>query len=440
MINNTSTLSSPDTFFYRLNLFWITVVLCSYGVYTSVSGLTLRIEKILVFAAFLLFFAVFILRGWKLCYMRAEIFLAAWLAVSLISSILSINPAEALKHTLDLGLSVCIFFFGSVWRLEQVVLLESRPIMKAGFLLGAGSMLVALLYVTGLIGDFPWLSDFVQVERNISRIKMTMWEANLFGAVMMAFSLVSIAEYKSRSLWSLLCLIVCHAGLLLAYTRVSILGYFVGLWLYCHMLGYRKMRKVLSIVIVIGVSMVVLQLMKVGAGTVDENAYMRLSSLTPRLFALQQAFEDIKLSPIIGNGTYSIDFMHPGGAVVVGASEEAKGWISILPVAVLHDSGVIGFLLFQWFLIIVFRDGYRSVRLLAERNADDKVVRRMAAWIGAGIGMLILSITTSVYSLAAFWVVLAIIASMPKACSRLTPGSREGAETVRVDGEMVTSS
>lgn len=413
MKNNTS----PPTFLYRFNLYIIALVLCSYGVYTKVGGLTLRFEKVLILVLFLVCGVLLLKRGGRLRYTRADIYLAAWLVISLISSLLSASPLEAVKSTVDLGLSVSIFFIASTWRVERAMLSGSRAILSVGALLGVGSVLVAALYVSGLIDNVPLLSDFVMVDRKIARIKMTMHEANLFGAVMMVFALISIAEFRRSSLWSWFWMIFCHAGLLLAFSRGPFLGYVIGLLLYCHLLGYKKIKIILFVV---AITVLVLATFKVGdteENKFDENALTRTSTLLPRILTFQYAKEDILRAPVLGSGTYSIDFLHPGALKFVGTYDE-KMWISNLPAAILHDSGLIGFAAFSLFLINIFRNGCRSIRQMPNKYRKAPAMRRMVVWLGIGVGILVVSLSTSAYSLGAFWMIMAMVASIPKTCRR----------------------
>lgn len=415
---------STPTIFYRCNLLIITLVLCSYGVYTKVSGLTLRLEKVFILISILVSGVLFILRMGRLRYTRAEIYLTAWLVMSVISSAISTSPFDALKNTVDLGLSASIFFVASTWGIERVLLSASRTILSVGVLLGAGSVVVAALYFSGMIDNISIFNEFVMVERKISRIKMTMYEANLFGAIMMVFSILSIAYFKHSSLWSWFCLISCHAGLLTAFSRGPFLGYVIGLLVYCHMLGYKKVKRMLIVVTVIVLAMAAIKVGDVTEKKVDEESLTRTSTLLPRLLTFEYAVQDIKQAPILGNGTYSIDFLHPGALKYAGSSDE-KMWISLLPAAILHDTGLIGFVAFTLFLVNIFRNGYRSIRQMLNKYCSVPAIRRMAAWLGIGIGMLIVSLSTSAYSLGAFWMIMAMVASIPKVSRRLVSTERE---------------
>lgn len=402
---------------YNSNLFLLTLVLCLYGVFTKVAGLTLRPEKVLILVLYCISCVVFILRNGRIRYTRAELFLAGWLLISAISSALSDSPLDTLKSTIDLGLSVSFFFVASMWPLERMLLTSSRTILNVGMLLGAGSVIVAALYLSGSIDNIPIVTDLLMVERNITRIRMTMPEANLFGAIMMVFALISIAEFRRVSVWSWICVVLCHGGLLMAFSRGPFLGYVVGLLMYCHLLGFYKMKRVLFVVLGIGLAVAALNIEDTTQKDA-QNALTRTSTMLPRILTFEYAVEDIKKAPILGSGTYSIDLLHPNALSFVGTYDD-KMWISLLPATILHDSGVIGFFLFQIFLIHIFRNGYRDVQRIIKKQCHRAATRRMAAWLGAGIGMLIVSLSTSAYSLAAFWMTMAMVASIPKACRRL---------------------
>ncbi len=422
-----NSISSP-TFFYRFNLIILTLILCSYGFYAKVGGLTLRPEKVLILLLYCGACVAFILRKGRIRYTRAELFLAGWILISAVSSALSDSPLDTLKSTLDLGLSVSFFFVASMWSLERMILITSRPILTIGVILGAGSVAVAALYLSGTIDYVPIVTDFIMVERNMSRIKMSMPEANLFGAIMMVFALISLAEFRRSSAWSWICLVFCHAGMLMAFSRGPFLGYLFGLLFYCHILGFYRAKWVLSVVLVMGLFVATLVLVGT-AQNGSQNALTRTSTMLPRILTFEYAMEDIKKAPIIGSGTYSIDILHPNALKFVGTYNE-KMWISLLPAAILHDSGWIGFLLFQVFLILIFRDGYCGIQNVVKKQCPRAIARRMAAWLGAGIGMLIVSLSTSAYSLAFFWITMALVASIPKACRQMLTPKMETVNTL----------
>lgn len=356
-----------------------------------------------------------LLRNGKMRISRVELVLACWIVVSFISSLLSANPVSAIMHSVDLSLAVAVFFLFAFWRGERLLYISQVPFIAVGVLLGCCSLVVAIALLSGTLHLFPFMAEFIMSENDLIRIRMTMWEANLFGALMMIFSLLSIAEFRKNRYWSWFCVFVCHAGMLLAYSRGPFIGYFLGLLLYCHLLGYRRIRRLFLVLLTIIILMSGMQLIRTFTGAVDESKIMRSSTLIPRLLTMQRALEDVAIAPFIGNGTYSFEFLHAGEAITVGSElGDAKGWISILPIAVLHDTGLIGFILFSSFFLLIFQNGIRGVRQRLRQIGTNSVVpRRMAAWLGAALGMLVLSISTSAYSLAVFWFVMAVVASIP---------------------------
>jgi len=414
MQTHTDNTSHIRDFFKQSIIFILSLILCLYGTSLKIFGLSLRPEKVIVAISFLAMSAFFILRGLRFRLERSEIILICWLSLCLISSISSSNPTAALRHTFDLGLSVSIFFVATALRPESISMTPTWPILKAGLLFGLGSIIVALTYFNGFPLDPSWVSDFVMVEKNLARIKMTMLEANLFGAVMMVFSLISIAELRKNNIYSWFYALFCHAGLLLAYSRGPIVGYLIGLLVYFHLLKYHRIKRILLLFLVLIISFSIMYISLTATGAVEQSKYMRYSTIIPRLITIQVAREDIMSSPILGNGSYSFEFLHPELSVVSGTGEEVSAWIGLMPVAVLHDTGILGFALFFGFFIYILRNGYIAVKQITQSLLRHAVARRVAAFLGSAVGMLVIAMTTATYSLAAFWVVMAIVSSIPK--------------------------
>jgi hypothetical protein len=404
------------TWFESMMVSLVTLVVCCYGIAPRAFGMTLRPEKLLILVAFVILLAVVILRGGRFRISKAEAFLAGWLGLSVVSSLLSQNPGAALKHTFDLGISVAIFFIASSWRLERILLTSSQPILRVGVFLGMSSIAVGFVLLSGKLPDFPFLDKFVMTEiyANLVRIKMTMWEANLFGAVMMVFALLSIAEFRKNSLYSWVNLIATHAGVLLAFSRGPFIGYLIGMFLYSHYLDYKWLKRLMFAGIVTAGILTIIALTGSSLQPYDSHALLRSSTLMVRVVSVQVALQDIMSAPLFGNGTYSFGFMHPDLAIDFGASEEVAAWISVLPVALLHDTGIIGFLLFAWFFAVILGAARKALVKAMSLNLDKIFLRRVSVWFGASIGMLLLSLTTSAYSLASFWLVMAVVARIPK--------------------------
>ena len=128
--------------------------------------------------------------------------------------------------------------------------------------------------------------------------------------------------------------------------------------------------------------------------------------------------------PILGSGIYSAESLYAGLGVEYGASEESKVWISMLPIAILHDTGIIGFILFYGFFYLIFREAYKAILWHRAIHSPSVMIKRMAAWLGAGAMLLIVSLVTSVYSMGLFWGVMAIVATIPAISCSHSSGQR----------------
>lgn len=402
-------------------IFIVAVVFCTYGLFLTVGSVNVRSEKALALLFFPVIISYLILHGKLLVVNRANLLLTLWVLLGLGVSFFSVDPGPMLKHWFDLSLSIFFFYLVYVYRPTSLVLSRPNHILFIGSLLGLCGTLIAGLYWLGVGVDGNFLSNFAYTESGAIRIKMTLWESNIYGAVMAVFCIFSVAEKRKNSMVDWMIIFFCHAGLILSYSRGPLVAYFFGLIFYYKMIGKKNVGRLLTVVFLVVLAFSTYKLVRIGLGQEQEGGFMRYNTLTTRLVALDHAFQTIVEHPILGSGIYSAESLYAGLAVEVGASEEDKGWISILPVAIVHDTGIVGLILFYGFFYIIFRNAYNKTVWHRTHGSSPVMTKRMAAWLGAGASLHIISLSTSVYSMAFFWGVMAIVATIPAAvCNNLS--------------------
>lgn len=397
--------------------FFTVAIICAFGVSVKMYGYTIRPERVLV-TIWLLIIIPFIP---KYKPRIIPLLLLGWIALSLISSLMSAQPSSAFRHWVDLSLAVSFFFVCQMAPLHLLILRRPSALMWISMALGAGAILTGIVYAHGLnTADTIW-ANFVMDEGNTFRLKMTLLEPNLFGIAMSVFSLLSIAEFKKSEKWTWLPLVLSHAGLILAFSRGPFIGYVAGLVVYVIVTRDKGIYlKLLGAFFSMMVFLPWLGL-PVNSGMVgynDANFIKRQYTISVRVLAVKGAIPDIIKKPVMGNGIYSFSFLHPEFNQSVGASAEDQAWLSNLPVAILHDTGWVGLLLLSTFFTLVILRGYKATLLLRDVH-DYPYVRRAAAWLGAAVSVLVVSLSTLAYSLSLFWGIFSVCYCIPFAMTKL---------------------
>lgn len=397
----------------RVAILCLVAVFCIYGLQLPVGPVNIRPEKLLALAALPIGLSRLILKGKLLTVNKTHLLLTLWIVQGLVVSLLSIDPTPMVKHWLDITLSVAFFYLIYAYRPREVFMNRPGYLLWIGAVLGFCGGLVAFLYRLGVAVEGTILSTFAYTEYGSLRIKMTLWEANIFGIVMAVFCLMSVVDRRSKNLADWLVIFLCHAGLLVSYSRGPIVAYGIGLIVYYLLIGRKALSRILMCVFVAALIMAMYSTALIWLGVGEESGLLRYYSLKSRYQVLVSAFDSIKSRPLLGSGIYSAESLYPDLPQQLGAEEGTKGWIGVLPVAILHDTGAVGFVLFYGFFLIIFRRGYRAVIFSRMQAVDSAVMRRMAACLSAGVMLHVASLATSLYSMALFWSVMALVANLP---------------------------
>ena len=409
-----------DGMAFQLWTFLITVIICTFGVSVNVAGYTIRPERVLV----VIWLLTIVPLVPKLGLQKLPLLLLGWLVLGLYSSLLSDQPGFAIRHWLDLSLAVGFFYVCLSAPLQFFITRRLTALLWLSTVLGGGAILTAVIHsfyfsTTSLETADPIWSSLIMNDWGYGfRIRMTLMEANLFGIAMAVFSLLSVAELKKAEKWTWLPFALSHAGLFLAFSRGPLIGYVMGLAVYIFMAKDRRLwlkfwGMAFALLVFFPTELPFTATVHDQAATVHDQAAYRKQTAGVRLLAVSAAMPDIISKPIIGNGVYSFSFLHPDFSVSVGAKQEDAAWISVMPIAILHDTGVLGFVLFYSFLASVLYRGYKATAALRELS-ESPAACRAAAWLGAAISISIASLATAAYSLALFWGVFAICYYIPR--------------------------
>ena len=433
-------------------------------------GINLRLELI---AALVL--ALWAVVTWRVAAVRIgliEYCLAGWLAVGAFSSLVfSPAPRDSLRLTLVLIGMVAIYGLAVVFMRSRADLTRGALVWTAvGTIVAAIGIVEAILYAlfdshVGIAFDGTAAGNVVIIA---PRVTSTMWEPNIFGSYLLtvwalafALSLAPAAQTRGR-IWALrIAMGITVAGIVISTTRVV---WVVGPLLLLSMLAVARQRGLFArrrlladfinpnlAGIAIGLALVTAMSVvdcpmaapssspaatpNAGAGLASGPApqasnptqgpgcvrsgsvFMQhahgffaagsTSSFTGRLKIAQLALNGWLRRPLLGNGT---------GSYVYALGPAFGGWIGNLPLHVLFDTGLVGFLLL---LIALVAAGRPAISALGSTVVAWETTHYVLfGLVAAGLALLVTYEFTDGTWLGFTWVFLGMLV----AAGRLTKG------------------
>ncbi len=337
---------------------------------------------------------------------RADLLLAAYLALGLISSLLF---APIFRASLQfLGLMV----FGIVlYWLVRAIASRSPEFTRGVWTLIAAGVGAAV------VGMVAWLVYPLGVNLGVQTYQLenfvtfspfgTLFDSNTFGMYVMAATLLQItllldaqfARYR-RILGA--GIILTLLALALSLTRVAWIGLGIGLVLILFSSPRRRWALAIggAAVLLVVVALMVNSARAGGSNTLAEFSVARVltsRSIFFRLDAYARAWNDFLASPLIGNGVnvFAQKYTSPAGA---------RDWISNFFLMALNDTGVVGLaMLVAWLAWL----GYVTWRALQRARGATRTFL-----LGLSIAYVALLVTyqaTTVFWLGWNWIYLGLI-------------------------------
>ena len=248
----------------------------------------------------------------------------------------------------------------------------------------------------------------------------TQFEANLFGSYTACCAIMFLAYFMlsqdSRRTWYGWGFALTAIGALISLARSVLLALPVAgavvVWV-AFRKGQFRMRRVAPLVLGVGlllvaVSPIILNLVRERFSTIDLSEISSDNTTVERLLQMAVAIEDVQAHPILGAGTASFHLFFdpndfPSGFV---GDEEEPGWISNTPLRILHDTGVVGLIVFLAFI------GSLAVAVRkAARNATARNTAILTALAAGGVLYAITFQATEATMLAFTWVHLGLLAT-----------------------------
>ncbi len=247
----------------------------------------------------------------------------------------------------------------------------------------------------------------------------TQYEANLFGSYTACCAIMFLACFmlKPRRALYGFGLAVTMLGTIISLARSVFLAFPVAalfvVWIALRK-GQLQLRKLFPmavgvVLILLVASPFILGFVRERFSTVDPAELASDSTTLTRIVQIAAAVQDVQTHPILGTGTASFQLFFDWNDYIPGMraeNDDPGGWVSNTPVRILHDTGVVGLIIFIGFLGSLAAAVYKAGRVAGPQT---KVVL-----IALSAGLLLYAITfqaTEATILAFTWVHLGLLAT-----------------------------
>jgi O-antigen ligase len=248
----------------------------------------------------------------------------------------------------------------------------------------------------------------------------TQFEANVFGSYSACCAVMFLACFllspELRRAWYGWGFAITLIGALISLARSVFLALPVAavlvVWIALKK-GQFRIRRLAPLMLGVGLLLVafspmVMNLVRERFSTIDLSEISADNTTLERLLQMAVAIEDIQARPMLGTGTASFHLFFDPNDYPVGFAGDAEepGWISNTPLRILHDTGVVGLMVFLLFV------GYLAVAVRkAARNASGRNTAILTALSAGGVLYAIAFQATEATMLAFTWVHLGLLAA-----------------------------
>lgn len=234
----------------------------------------------------------------------------------------------------------------------------------------------------------------------------------------------------------------CSAiGLILSFTRGAWLGAFVGLVVLLVLAGRHfglriRLRTLLAPVALLAILSLVLWFSPFEAAEFFRYKVRNLlnpqsSNAVVRLVVFGLALEQFAQRPLLGWGTYSFAPLMAEGIAFRQLENWQNLWIPNFVLQVMHDTGIVGLLVFLALLASVIRRGLRAARAAAE--SDRPRAAALVALVASYCTLFVPFLFTTGFSLGYAWLLPALIGAHARQVLDVAPGrAREAARATAV--------
>jgi hypothetical protein len=293
--------------------------------------------------------------------------LMAYAALNIFSSwFMSIAPKQTIKWAIQQMLVILAYFF-------LRVIVEDRNGLRKAFmaLLAVGSATVAfgiLCFYSNLIFG----SEFgigVGQYGDIPATYGLQFEPNIFGSYSGVLSVMMLVTYLyDRRRRFLAGFALALSGMAISLSRAALGSTLIGLLVVTVLIAVKRVwtRKLLisiteaTLCALLLVVPVVLSQYTERFSTVDISDPAADPNTLTRMVQVGTAFDEVLKHPVWGGGTSSFQLAFDWQSL--GTEWEDQGWIANTEMRVLHDTGLVGLVVFIAFLVSLYRRSRRALR------------------------------------------------------------------------------
>ena len=251
-------------------------------------------------------------------------------------------------------------------------------------------------------------------------------EPNIFGsmcqsAFVVAAAMLLLGVPRRVLLWAIV--VTTGLGLLLSFTRGAWLGAICGLLataLLAPVVGRRISLTPLALPTIAGaLGLAWLWTDDGPAGLffrykVENLVNPQSETASYRLVSYGLAWEQVLQKPVFGWGTFTFAPLLAQGSDVKELGVEHAIWISNYVLLILHDTGIVGLVVFVLLVVAVLRRGVRAARALIGVDRTESAAT-VVALMASVIGLLISFLATSGFTFTYPWVVIGLIGAYGRA-------------------------
>ncbi len=379
------------------------------GYVIDIEGYTFTPERVAIFPVLFLLGIFLALKRSLVIPSQSSILFFIWLLWALIVSFFSVDMFWGLRQWSLLALAVTYFFI-----IEQLNIDFFKKINSHWFdvlCITFGPFVVFVYVVT--IFDFINLRSLSFINYvNDFRLKATFLEPNLFGAMLVPLIILYIAKYRYSVSWWFI--FVClNVALFLTLSRGPWIAYAISLGIF-YLLIHKKQLSLIRLmnyffVFFIFFIIIIMSIYFLVDILGEDNVFNRYHSILNRFVLYKIAFVNIMNNPVMGNGIYSFSKISADAIVVEGIQD---GWIANIVLLIIHDTGLVGFMLFSAaFIVIIYRGIIITRRFIF---INEQYSRLGAALLAGGCSLIVSGQSIPAISESVFWVFLAITVSFFK--------------------------
>ena len=336
--------------------------------FVEIGGLKARPEHFVCGTLCISIFFLWKKRSQPVRWIWPDFLLIAYAAMNIFSSLFaSIEPRQTIKWALQQVLIILTYFF------LRVLIQDKKDLRKAFMaMLVVGAVAVAY----GIICFYSNLLFKTEFGMTIGQYGDTpapyglQYEANLLGSTSGALSVMMLIMYLyDHRRRYLVGFALAFAGMAISLSRGALGATVIGL----GAVAIFALRKgLLSRQVVVNVGKATLCALMVVLPAVVPQYTERLSTMDigepavdpntlTRIVQVSSAFEEVLKHPVLGGGTSSFQLEFDWQAL--GEEWEEQGWIGNTEMRVLHDTGIVGLVIFIGFLVSLVRRSNRVLKL-----------------------------------------------------------------------------